>query len=956
MSLQPDPTQAHATPVRAPRRTAVRAPALMLTAGLCAALFAWPATAQDGSRTAERNARLAQVQDAEIARDIAAYRDRLVARGGFTEEQIEDLVVQRFERIGIGEERIRRILAGDFQGGGFAQDPGETPAQPDDQNTAPVTADPAATIGTDSEASGSFTDSETIKLAFVEPITLDTLIDIISRELEINVVFQDPQLANQTVLIRAPIEVPTDELLLLLSTLLADRGFAIVEGDNAFYRIVQATNTPVEVGGVLATTRIIPTPNLRPSGLQTMLDTVLTGGAPSPGTPAGNRTVRFTPLDELGLLVVTGEATRLARVQELIDLLVEARRNQRLHLLPVEHVAASFARERMLELQGQISQGAAGQFIPGRTPTPVPGRPGVSIAGASTDLSRLAERLYVHSGNTLLFRGTGDELREVEDLLRVVDEVSPLIAKRYQTGIVTAELVEAAERLGLGTAAVVEGIGGDDTLRSFQRQGLANQATDSGVTVGDSRFQVDPDNGTVVYFGTESQHERFGEMVEQFRADMIDNGTQIRVYKLLYASAGERSIGGGEEGGEAETDPGLASLLEDLIRDPSNQRVEGRFTQGGTTGDGFSAAEDALLAGQAAPGADSLSLAVESALGGTRLAATEENTVIVADVTRNQIIIKAPALAHQQFEKIISQLDRRRSSVLIEVRIVSLTTNEGFDWQTAYDFEIGQFNLTALLGAGAPAEGANNLVESITVNAINPGLTAGLIKSEYVPFAINTLETIGDTRVVSEPRVLVNDNYRATFDSFTEVGIQEISQNANTTTTGQAGTAEAGTELEVTPRVSGAGEVTLELSIQLSDFTGEATEGLQPPAQRDIFNTEVTLPTNSTIVVGGFSLSRDQEAEAGIPLLKDIPWVGNLFKDISIERDNRTIFLFITPTIIDQDDDLSLKLRSEGPLAQAGYDDGTPSFDPVLIRVNPERDRLREALEGAELPQAGEAR
>ena len=99
-------------------------------------------------------------------------------------------------------------------------------------------------------------------------------------------------------------------------------------------------------------------------------------------------------------------------------------------------------------------------------------------------------------------------------------------------------------------------------------------------------------------------------------------------------------------------------------------------------------------------------------------------------------------------------------------------------------------------------------------------------------------------------------------------------------------TTEAGTKLEVTPRISQGGYLSLEYAIELSSFdrTVAQAQGLQPPRQTENYDSTVTIPSDSTIVVGGFTLSQASESDSGIPLLKGrefaertystVPWIG----------------------------------------------------------------------------------
>jgi len=165
------------------------------------------------------------------------------------------------------------------------------------------------------------------------------------------------------------------------------------------------------------------------------------------------------------------------------------------------------------------------------------------------------------------------------------------------------------------------------------------------------------------------------------------------------------------------------------------------------------------------------------------------------------------------------------------------------------------------------------------------------------------------------------------------VPFTSTSQSANTTITSQGGTAEAGTTLEVTPRISGGGDITLEITVELSDFTGEAQGGLQPPAQRDSYTTIVTLPTDSTVVIGGFRLDRTSENERKIPFLGDLPILGALFKGQNNDSTQTTIFVFLTPRVLSDPNGTDLLLLTEGPLEEAGLAPDVPRLEPALIPI-----------------------
>lgn len=761
---------------------------------------------------------------------------------------------------------------------------------------------------------------ERISVNFTDAVQLTSLVNFVSRALGVNII-SDDSLQGQSLLFDAPIELSPSELLGFLNAALEVRGYSISRSGSlskTFLVIPAAQALPRLDGGALATARVVGTMGMRPSALVSSISQILSGNT-------NTQQLRMTPIDDAGVLILSGPIGTMDSAELLIESIAQQYASRATHRIELTHVSASFARERMIELNGEQVQGAVTSFNRNN-------QPAATAGGANAPLGNLSTQLRVDTGNALVFSGTDAEFAMVKSLAQSVDVVNPLIAKRYTPGGVLGEVVLAAKRMGLGEVTSADEISASTSRNALNRPQVFQQNAQQ-TTLQGSVFVVDNQSGSFVYHGTAEQHERVAAMVEEFRRQAIDTGVQTRVFKLLYARAtSEGGTGGtlpGSEGGASENAPrglGVAELLDALLQQPTESQNTGGFLgagQGGGVGDQADNIA-AIVAANSLPTPDGST--------GSKLLANSENTLIVADAERNQIIITAPKLVLDQFADIIDQLDRQQAKVQIEVQIVSLTTNDNFDWSSEFQFVAGQFGITNQIGGtlNAPTGG---FLDPGTVGTAASGLTTSLIKSQYVPFVINTLKSYGDTRVLSSPQLLVNDNQAARVDSLSEVPFSETTQNANTTTTGQGGTAEAGTVLSVLPRLSNAGEVTLQLSVELSDFTGAAVNGLQPPRQTDEFESVVTIPGNATIMVGGFRLNRRSENETGIPLLMDIPWLGNLFKDVSIEDTQRTIFVFITPRILDDPNDLGLRLAARGPMEEAGIDDGLPTLEPAFMRM-----------------------
>ena len=851
-----------------------RAAALAAVAGLAVALLASPAFAQnDPADTPAQPTTTGRAQpdlDLDRARDISieARRrelDRVRSQmEGASPDEIEALR-QRYKALGFDLETINADAA---------VRPGLDP------NVGVLRAgDGDATVSLDFEA-----------------MDLQAFSEFVSNALAV-VIFADEELAGIRVRLNQPLDISNDKLLPLLGSLVAQYGFTLTYDDLGFYTIKRqaAGALPISVDGPMSTTRVIATPNIAPSAIPL---------AQLMGQSSG--TMRITPIDELGVLIVTAPPGDLRTAEMLVAEIMKQFADQTLYRFQLFNVSADYAIERILTLNGQVSTSNPVR----RAGTQVMRAPGGQAAGASSSgggLSNLGPRLFTDQGNAVIFKGTEAEYESVARYIELVDVVTPLRAHRYVAGSVAMDIATAGERLGLG-AVVQSGSGGSGSgVSASGARGIQGGFGPIQPTLSGSGFLVDIENGTLIYFGTDRQHELVANLVAQFQEQAILEVVEIRAYKLHHS------------------DPeSVAGILTELIADPGQQQGRSAFFDRSGAGGGGN--PDALLQQQLQQDADA------DAAGdgeGQGLIATSEDTIIVADPDRRQILIRASARAHRQFERLIGTLDERLAQVSIDAKIVSITTTDDFDWSIDAQLNVGQF--ATFTSFGLSTAGAAGFADTRTPGTGLPGFNASLIKSDFLPFVIRALQEVGETRLISNPNMMVNDNSEATLESQREEPFSSTSQGTSTTIVSQGGVAEAGTTLTVTPHISEGGYLILDYAIELSDFTGAASNGLQPPAQRDNYTSSVTIPSGMTVVVGGFVLETDRENERKVPFLGDLPLIGAAFKSIDNGRRRTTIYVFITPTILDAPLFDDLDILSQGPADAMDIERVGMHFEPAVI-------------------------
>jgi type IV pilus assembly protein PilQ len=180
--------------------------------------------------------------------------------------------------------------------------------------------------------------------------------------------------------------------------------------------------------------------------------------------------------------------------------------------------------------------------------------------------------------------------------------------------------------------------------------------------------------------------------------------------------------------------------------------------------------------------------------------------------------------------------------------------------------------------------------------------------------------------------VLVNDNSTGTLASVNEVPFTSVNASTTVATTSFAGFAEAGTTIEVTPRISEDDHLVLDYAVTLNSFTGTGSAGVPPPRQTDEVRSTVTIPDGHTVVVGGLNRSNSTYNYEGVPLLDKIPIVREL-TGITTKAGNRTTtFIFLRPVILRDDKFRDLQYLADKDLRCAGECPNIPAGVPMLVK------------------------
>ena len=312
-------------------------------------------------------------------------------------------------------------------------------------------------------------------------------------------------------------------------------------------------------------------------------------------------------------------------------------------------------------------------------------------------------------------------------------------------------------------------------------------------------------------------------------------------------------------------------------------------------------------------------------------------TNISIDAATNSIIISGDAAIQQTLADVISKLDRRRAQVLVEAVIVEVSDTTARELGLQYflsgdgsennrvpftqtNFASAQPNILAAAGAfllddstvfggdgdgesdGAGALASTALSSLLAVNGFALGGAGRFSDGSVFGAILTALQEDDESRVLSLPSVLTLDNQPARLSVGQEIPIttgEAVGDNFSGGAFRTVSREEVGVILEVTPRITDGDTVTLEISQESSSVAGQIIS-----SSTDLITNKRTIETTALVddgdmlVLGGLIEQTEQYFDSQVPLLGDIPVLGNLFKTQGKSKDRGNLMLFIKPTII----------------------------------------------------------
>ena len=260
-----------------------------------------------------------------------------------------------------------------------------------------------------------------------------------------------------------------------------------------------------------------------------------------------------------------------------------------------------------------------------------------------------------------------------------------------------------------------------------------------------------------------------------------------------------------------------------------------------------------------------------------------------SDKRSNSIIIQeVPSNMHTVVDY-ISQLDKPSPQIKISAQLLEIFTNDlediGIKWtaQGTYNTESGRaYGQKAETFTGVDGEIAGRY----TIQALQKGWS--------VDAMVEAIVSNGKGKIIAHPEITTLENQEARIQMGQKVPVKQFDESGNVVIKFE----EVGTILHVTPHITAENQILMHLSPERSTYQFDPNGVIINTSNAE---TKVIVQNGQTAVIGGLTTQDEVNSEVGIPILKDIPLLGRLFKFTEKRVESRDLVIFVTPTIVEGD-------------------------------------------------------
>jgi general secretion pathway protein D len=419
---------------------------------------------------------------------------------------------------------------------------------------------------------------------------------------------------------------------------------------------------------------------------------------------------------------------------------------------------------------------------------------------------------------------------------------------------------------------------------------------------------ADERTNSIILFADDETTARIKALISELDSKMDLSGNRFYVYRCQHANAEDLAqvlsglIGGGGGSGQTgqnQRGQGSQSNLNSsrgrnsLRGGNNNQQSGGLGSRGGGLNDG--------TGGGGGQGGQNQ---------GPTTVNLGDNVSITADPATNSIIINADKPDYEKIKSLIDELDIKRRQVLVEAMLLEVSVTNSSSLGTEFITSTGGAD-GGLFASNRPG-GSQNLtnllsnpsqLSDFSIAAASSG-TLTLPRGIVIPsqsILLNAAQSNSNVNVLSAPTLLATDNEQAEivvgqnipFLASTSADATNLNNTFN-----QIDRQDVGITLRITPQISSNDFVTLRIFTDVSDVVPNSNNELGPTTTVRSSETTVITKDAQMIVIGGLMSDQNNDSNAGVPYLKNIPVLGQLFRNSSESARRTNLLTFITPRIV----------------------------------------------------------
>lgn len=587
-------------------------------------------------------------------------------------------------------------------------------------------------------------------------------------------------------------------------------------------------------------------------------------GQPAPGT--------VTPIvisadPRLNAIVASGSQSDLDRISQLITEL-DGDANSRpteIRVFPLKNADAAELSTVLTTAINKRSGGAAG----------VPVAPGAASPTVLQFLTRTADgKSVISSGlsdgititpdrrtNSVVISAPAENMELLDALVRSMDTGSPQAAQIRVFRLINADARQMSEVLS----------------QIFKLQGGANARAFSYTLVSGDTTTTQPSADATTQPAGKSQTVTIGSAEQYALTVTVD----VRTNSLL--------IGGARQHVDLCSD-----IIRDLDSSPAQERMTELYRLKNSQAVDVQTALRAFL--------DQERQRLVQTLGTDKVGAAqrllEREVAVVAEKMTNTLLISASPRYFEVISKMVRDLDLPQPQVLIQVVLAEVTLDDstalGFEW--TYKKGIGNYNVKTGTDFGVAQD-------ILSTGGYSVAVTGGDIS-----MLLHALATKGRLEVLSRPQVMASDNQQAEIKIGQRVPIITSSRSLDSSSSTSASTfntinyQDVGILLTVTPRINDDGFIRLDVAPEVSSIAATSVQ-ISKDVNAVVINsrsakTTVSVQDGHTIVIGGLITSKNEEREKKVPVIGDIPLIGNLFKSTTKKKERTELLVILTPRVI----------------------------------------------------------